>query len=145
MSTSAPATRVLAVDFGHKRIGLALSDPGRTLAFPRETLERGANADLFARLQTLVAAQQVGQLVVGLPVGLEGQETETTAAARSFGKKLAKALGLPLAFVDERLSSAEAETRLRDAGLDGRQRKKALDAQAAALILETYLQSLPTP
>jgi len=131
--------RALGIDFGLKRMGLAVSDPAGTMAFPRETLVRTDNAALFARLQALITAEKIEVLVVGLPLSMDGEETTTSGQARKFGRKLAAATGLPLHFVDERLTSAEAAERLKEAGTRRGQVKGALDAVAATIILEAYL------
>src|SRR5271168_3677441 len=100
--------RVLAIDYGRRRLGLALSDEGRMLATPVETLERVNRRYDVARLKRLVREQGVGQLVVGLPLRLDGTAGDMAAEAREFAARMAKALGLPVALVDERLTSWEA-------------------------------------
>jgi putative holliday junction resolvase len=151
--------RVLAIDYGRRRLGLALSDEGRILARPLETLVRvNRRADL-ARLRQIVCEQDVGQLVVGLPLLLDGTAGEMAAEARGFAARIAKALGLPVALVDERLTSWEAsEGRDRSPtkeSFSGSRRARGaargaaskahggpdgVDSLAAALILEEYLR-----
>lgn len=138
--------RVLAIDFGTKKLGLALSDPEGRFALPRGILPREGEAGrTFAELARLAAEERVETLVVGLPLGLDGSETETTRQARNFGNKLAARLSLPVHFVDERLSSAEARSRLAETGTRGKKAKARLDAEAAALILESFLASRRSP
>lgn len=130
--------KYLALDYGTKKIGLAVGGPGG-LAFPREVVAVTTREKTLARLAGMAEAEGVGALVVGLPLALDGSETLTTRQAKNFGNKLAARTGLAVFFVDERLSTAEADERLKQAGLGGHARKKARDAQAAAVILETFL------
>jgi putative Holliday junction resolvase len=137
--------RVLALDVGERRIGLAISDPSRTLARPLRTLtRRGPLAVVVAELAAQVAAlaaedDGVGTIVIGLPRALDGRETAQTSRVRALADALAAAVALPIAFQDERLSSREAESRLALREPDWRKRKQALDAAAAAVILQDYL------
>jgi putative Holliday junction resolvase len=137
------AVKRLGVDFGLKRIGLAVSDPVTGLVFPRPALVRTDNERTFATLVDLVRREAIGEIVVGLPYMLDGEESLTTRQARNFADKLAKATGLPVCFADETLTSAEAESRLKEAGISGKKLKTALDSQAAVLILESYLVRQP--
>jgi putative Holliday junction resolvase len=137
---SAPP-RLLGVDFGHVRVGLAVSDPDRKIAFPLTTYERrGRDADA-AYFRTLVAEEAVGGLVVGLPVHLSGEEGKKAAEARAFGAWLAEATGLPVVFWDERFTTVEAESALWDAGLTHKQRKARRDRVAAQILLQAYLDA----
>lgn len=134
--------RALGVDVGERRIGVALSDPTRTLASPLATLtrRRGKRAPL-GELAELAAAHGVAQLVVGLPLDLSGHETEWTREVRSLGEALSRRTGLPVDFVDERMTSVRAEREIRGSGLprSRREEKGRVDAAAAALILQTWL------
>jgi putative Holliday junction resolvase len=129
--------RWLGIDYGTRKLGLALSDPGGSMAFPRGVLEKLDNEQLYGDLLRLIREEGVEGLVVGLPLRLDGQESLTTRQARNFGNRLAARAGLEVCFVDERLTTAEAESLLREAGASGR--KDVRDAQAAALILESHL------
>lgn len=133
--------RILGIDFGLKRVGLALCDPTETLATPYGTIERTTRERLFADIAATVEREGVEAVVVGLPLGLDGRDTESTRQARNFAESLARRFGLPVHLADERLSSAEAEASLKETGLCSRKRKKVLDSQAAALILQGWLQS----
>lgn len=137
-------SRVLALDFGTRRIGVAVSDPTRTIASPLTTLTRRAGKrPPWAEISRLVAELEVGELVVGLPLDLAGNEGEWAAEVRAFGAELARRTGLPVRWVDERLSSVEAERVVRGMGLKRSQRedKARIDAMAAALILQGFLES----
>jgi putative holliday junction resolvase len=134
----------MGVDFGHKRIGVAVSDPSNTIAVPLETLTRRAGKrPPLARLAEMAAAHDVGHLVVGLPLALDGTETEWCAEVRRMAAELAGRVDAPVAFVDERLTSVRAERAVRGAGLRKREREKKgrVDAAAAQLILQAWLDN----
>ncbi|MDP2957534.1 MAG: Holliday junction resolvase RuvX [Longimicrobiales bacterium] len=134
--------RVLGVDFGERRIGLALSDPTGTIATPLETLSRRAGKrPPLARMEDLAHVHEVTRLVVGLPLDLRGRETPWCAEVRAMGDELARRLAVPVAYVDERLTSVRAERAVRGIGLRKSQReeKGRVDAAAAALILQAWL------
>ncbi|HEU5208596.1 MAG TPA: Holliday junction resolvase RuvX [Longimicrobiales bacterium] len=137
--------RILAVDYGERRIGVALSDPLRMIATPLPTLlrKRGKRPPVQAILD-IVQANGVDALVVGLPLTLEGTESEWTLEVRAFGETLARRSGLPVTFVDERMSSVAAERAVRGLGLPKheRERKDRIDAAAAVLILQAHLDAL---
>ncbi len=131
--------RLLGVDHGRVRIGLAISDPDRKFAFPLTTVhcqDRGRDANT---LRTLVVAENVVGLVVGLPVRLDGTEGDAAAMVREFGTWLGEITGLPVVYFDERYSSVEAEHALWDAGLTHKKRKARRDRVAAQFLLQGYL------
>jgi putative Holliday junction resolvase len=135
--------RVLGVDVGARRLGLALSDDTATLARPWQVIPAGAtphgSAAAIAALLTPSTDAQIGAIVVGLPRRLSGEDTDQTAAARETAAALAQLTGLAVHLQDERLSSLEAESRLALREKNWRKRKKKLDAAAAAVILQDYL------
>lgn len=136
--------RALGVDFGERRIGLAVSDPTNTLATPLETLMRRAGKrPPLKRMAEIAAEHDVGQIVVGLPVGLDGSENEWCAEVREVGRKLGERLEAPVAFVDERMTSVRAERAVRSVGLpkSSREEKERVDAAAAQLILQAWLDN----
>ena len=138
----ARSLRALGIDYGLKRIGLAVSDPTGTIATPLETLQRRAGKrPPLARLERLGRELSVEQLVVGLPLGLDGEETEWCAEVRSVGEQLSGRLGVPVSFVDERMTSVRAQRAVRSVGLprQERERKERVDAAAAQLILQAWL------
>jgi putative Holliday junction resolvase len=132
--------KLLGVDFGLKRVGLALAEARGRVVLPLATIERTTREALFGEILRLVREHAVDRIVVGLPLDLEGRQTLTTRQARNFAESLARRVDLPVDFADERLSSFEAEDRLREAGLHGEKLQGKLDGQAAALILENYLE-----
>lgn len=139
--------RALGIDFGERRIGLALSDPTGTLASPLETMERrvGKRPPL-TRLEEVARRNEVEALVVGLPLDLQGRETEWCAQVRSMGDELGRRLAVPVAYMDERLTSVRAERTIRSLDLPKRRReeKGRVDAAAAALILQAWLDRRTT-
>lgn len=136
--------RTLAIDFGLKRIGLAMSDPQGRMALPYATLVKKDNARLLAQLQDILDQEGVQRLVVGLPLGLNGEETLSTRQAQNFAHRLGKAASLPVYLQDETLSSSEAAHRLHESGLRGRRQKAVLDQMAAVVILESFLEQQQT-
>jgi putative holliday junction resolvase len=136
--------RVLGVDVGARRIGLAISDATRTLARPLATLTVADELDAVDRLSATIAAlateeDGLERIVVGLPASLDGVPNAATARVSAFIAALKGRTPLPIATEDERLSSREAESRLAVRERDWRARKKKLDAAAAAVILQDYL------
>lgn len=135
---SAAAGRILGLDLGSKRIGLALSEG--EVALPEGALERkGLDADLSA-LGTLVRDRGVVRIVVGLPIHMNGRRGPEAAAAELFAAKLREATGLPVDLEDERWTSREAERALRDTGGRRGAPRGRVDAVAASLLLRSYLE-----
>jgi putative Holliday junction resolvase len=132
---------VLGLDLGARRIGLAISDQAARIALPEGYLDRkGLEKDLDA-LQALVSERAVTCIVVGLPRRLDGSEGAGAEAARRFAAALSEKTALPVELQDERLTTAEAERILREAPARQRRgRKQKLDAMAATLLLDTYLE-----
>jgi putative holliday junction resolvase len=134
-------TRILGLDYGTRRVGAALSDPGRTIAFPVETyVLRGPEPDA-RHFRELVQENDVERIVVGLPLHLSGREGQIASLARSFGEWLASATARPIVFFDERFSTFEAEEKLLGAGLTRRKRKGIRDKLAAQIMLQSYLDA----
>lgn len=133
--------RYLGIDFGLKRVGLALTDSGGTMAFPFRTLIRTTRKQFFEDLLAVIAEEKVEGVVLGLPLDLEGQETETTRQVINFKNSLARRIDLPVFLVNEALSSFEAEQALSMAGMKKKKQKPVLDQMAAVIILESFLAS----
>jgi putative Holliday junction resolvase len=134
--------RVLGIDFGERRVGLALSDPSATIATPLPTIVRRAGKrPPVAAVVEIIQQNDVERAVVGLPLNLSGEETEWTAQVREFGKKVSERAGIPVDFLDERLTSVQAERAVRSIGLkrSEREQKGRIDAAAAVLLLQTFL------
>jgi putative Holliday junction resolvase len=141
--------RALGIDFGERRIGLALSDPTGTIASPLPTLKRRrGKRPPFAAIEELAKEHGVATLVVGLPLSLDGEDSAWTKEVREMGKKLSERTGLPVHFLDERFTSVRAEKALRAIGLPKhkREEKARVDAAAAVLILQAWLdRRAPAP
>ena len=135
-------TRALGLDFGRRRIGVARSDASGTLASPVTTLVRRLNRrPPYRELVDLAREAEAEVLVMGLPLELDGSENAWCGEVRDAGEKIASRMELPIAFVDERLTSVQAEEAIRGAGLrrSDREDKARIDAAAAALILQSWL------
>ncbi|MDR2838587.1 MAG: Holliday junction resolvase RuvX [Azonexus sp.] len=144
-----PEGTVLAFDFGLKRIGVATGERLIGSAHPLMVIAAESNEERLAAISRLIAEWQPSLLVVGLPVHVDGTAHETTQLAIKFGERLQKRFQLPLSYADERLTSRDAEARLRETGRNSRAAKPLLDAVAAQLILETWFESpahvIPAP
>jgi putative Holliday junction resolvase len=141
--------RVLGLDLGTRTIGLALSDVGRQIATPYETVKRTKLKADIERIRAIVAKEGVGGLVLGLPLNMDGSEGPRCQATRQFAADLGKAIDLPICFWDERLSTFAAENLLIEGGMSRRKRRQVIDKVAAAVILQGCLDHVvrrrPTP
>jgi putative Holliday junction resolvase len=131
--------RYLGIDVGRARIGVALADAVLRTATPLRVIQRRSDAADLAVLAALAAEFEVTQAVVGLPLNMDGSEGPSADFARRFAQKVGETLRTPVALQDERLSTFEAEARLRERGLDSRESRKQVDAEAAAVILQAWL------
>ncbi len=137
---SAP-TRLLGVDYGSVRIGLAVSDPERKIASPLGTYTR-RNPERDGRyFRDLAQGEEIAQIVVGLPIHLDGHEGQKAVETRAFGNWLAEVTGLPVVFWDERFTTMEAEEHLWAAGLTHKRRRSRRDQVAAQIMLQSYLDA----
>lgn len=128
--------RVLALDFGTKRIGIAISDENRKIAFPRGYVSPKQRGELIQ----LIGNEAVEQVLIGLPKSLSGKETKSTKAVREFARWLRQNTQVKIEFVDERFSTREAEQKLREAGTSSKNRKTKIDSVSAYVLLEAYLK-----
>lgn len=131
--------RVLALDIGERRIGVAVSDETGILAQPLTVIQRQGAVRDAQRIAQLVREQGAETVVVGLPVTLRGEQAQAVEKVQAFVSQLRDVLGLPIVLVDERLSSVEADRRMREADVRRGERRQSVDAVAAALILGRYL------
>ncbi len=130
------------MDYGERRVGLALSDPRAIIATPLPTLaRRKGKRPPVAAVARVAEEHDVAGLVIGLPLDLSGEETDWTREVRAFGERLSERTGLPVAYQDERMTSVRAESAVRSLGLskEKREQKERIDAAAAVLILQAYL------
>ncbi len=132
--------RWLAIDHGTKNIGLAFSDEGEILAFPFEVWPNQGDA-VLTRIARLAKEEGVQALLVGLPRHKDGNESATAPLARAFGTALGELTGLPLLFLDEHLTSMEADRLLAQRGVKAKDRKAKLDAAAAAVMLQELIET----
>jgi putative holliday junction resolvase len=140
-----PGERLLGLDVGTKTIGLALSDVERCVASPLETIRRTKFSADVRRLLEIAEEQGVGGLVVGLPVNMDGSEGPRAQSVRAFVRNLLALTAMPVAFWDERLSTAAAERALLEADLSRKRRAVLIDKTAAALILQGALDRMNYP
>ena len=131
---------VLAFDFGEKRIGVAVGEWALAQAHPLTTIRSEANAERFAAIAALIDEWRPVSLVVGLPVALDGTAHAMSARCTRFANQLRGRFGLPVDYAEERLTSVEAEEKLRENGKRGRGAKEHLDAMAAQIILQCYFE-----
>jgi putative Holliday junction resolvase len=133
---------VLAFDFGERRIGIAVGEHLINSANPLTTIDNESNEVRFATITQLMNEWQPKLLVVGLPLSLDGSETEVTQLCKKFARRLNGRFNLPVIMIDERYSSAEASQLLNETGIKGRAQKTMLDQVAAQTILRSYFDSL---
>ena len=134
--------RVLGVDVGTVRVGLALSDPTGTLASPLETLKRAKNQSDLDRLAALVVEHEVTEVVVGEPVHLSGASGASAEDAANYAQELADRIpDVPVILIDERLSTVTAASHLREGGIDSRKQRAVIDQAAAVVILQQFLDA----
>lgn len=131
--------KTMGIDFGLARIGVALSDDTKFLASPYLTYKRKTEQEDLSYFVNLINEKKVDEIVCGLPYNMQGEEQEIAQKTREFMQKLRDLTNLKIEFVDERLSSAMAEEMLRETEKDWKKRKEKLDAVAASIILQDYL------
>lgn len=136
-----PPGRIAGIDYGSVRLGIAITDPDQTLASPLETYTRRGPRQDAEHMRRLVAEQGVVRFVVGLPVHLDGCESEKSREARALADWLREVTGLSVELFDERFTSVEADALLRQADLKGRRRRRRLDMLAAQVMLSAYLEA----
>lgn len=135
--------RYLGIDLGRATVGLALADDVLRTATPLHTIRRSGEASDLEALRRVVEEYEVETVIVGLPLNMDGTEGPSARLARTWAKRLEGTLGLPIELRDERLSTFEAEQRLRERGLTARDQRAVIDAEAAAVILQSWLDERP--
>jgi putative Holliday junction resolvase len=135
------ASRILAIDYGSRRMGLAVSDPLGITAQGIETMQRKNKRTDFAHLQGVIRDYEVREIVLGLPLKMSGEHGPQSDKVTGFAEELRQKFNLPVHLWDERLTSAEANRVLREAELSIQKRARAVDRMAAVLILQSFLQS----
>lgn len=137
--------RCLGLDIGDRWIGVALSDPGGILATPFGIIERTDDGQALAAIADIINKQQVGQVVVGLPLSLDGTLSGQAEKVNDFAQKLSEHIKIPVEFRDERLTTVMAQRLMRASGGKKGRGKTRYDSQAAALILQNYLDESHPP
>ncbi|HEY6274666.1 MAG TPA: Holliday junction resolvase RuvX [Terriglobales bacterium] len=136
--------RILAIDYGARRMGLAVSDPLGITAQGLDTLERKNKRTDFAHLESTIRQHEVKEIVLGYPLRMSGEAGIQSQKVAEFAEKLRQRFHLPVHLWDERLTSAEANRLLREAEVSSRKRAQAVDRMAAVLILQSFLQARAT-
>lgn len=134
--------RILALDHGTKRIGVAVSDETKTIAQPLEYIPAEPFADLLARLKQLIREREIDLILIGLPRNMNGSYGPAALKVQAFTAALQNAVTVPIKMVDERLTSAQANRVLIQGNVRRKQRKEKVDQMAAAILLQTYLDGL---
>ena len=134
--------RILGLDYGERRIGVALSDPLKIIARPLITIDKKKINDYFSKILEIINNNNVSKVVVGLPLTLKGDNSKQTDDVISFVNELRVKIQLPIITIDERLSSTAAEKSLRNQGIKTGYNKELIDVTAAAIFLQEYLDSL---
>jgi putative Holliday junction resolvase len=134
-------TRILGLDIGERRIGVAVSDPTKTLARPVTTVVRASREADFHAISRLIKEYDVDRVIVGLPLSLDGTEGPQAQRIRRYAKRLEAQVAVPLGFWDERYSTVMAAEILGTKGRRGRKAREEIDATAAAVILQSYLDA----
>jgi putative Holliday junction resolvase len=137
-----PGQRLLGLDVGAKTIGIALSDVGRMIASPTTTIRRRKFRDDVVQLKALVAEHDIGALIIGLPINMDGSEGPRCQSVRQFAANVLEVIDIPAALWDERLSTVAAERALLEADMSRKRRAEVIDKMAAAVILQGALDFL---
>ncbi|MCD8479497.1 MAG: Holliday junction resolvase RuvX [Candidatus Cloacimonetes bacterium] len=132
----------MALDYGTKRIGVAISDPLQLFAKPHSVIPNTNPEDVLIAIQALINSQSVELIVLGMPYAIDGSHTPKTIETEEFAKILKESLTIPVYTWDERYSSQEAEAELRTMGKSWQDARKMVDAMAAAMILKSYLENV---
>ena len=131
--------RIMAIDYGLKRVGVAITDPQGTIAQPLLTIEPKSDFDLIKRLKCIAQENEVGVIVLGNPISLRGEPTKMSKRIERFSRKLRKSVEIEVVMWDERYISKYAANRMRNLGISSK--KEDIDRIAAAIILDEYLES----
>ncbi len=133
--------RAMALDLGSKRIGIAVCDPTRTIAQSYEVLKRSSRKADYARYQEIIAQEEITLLVVGLPTRSDGSDSDTAVWIRNYIAEFSLQITIPIEFWDESYTTVLAEESLRQRGTRGKKARARVDAVAAAIILQSYLDA----
>jgi putative Holliday junction resolvase len=137
--------RILALDYGTRRIGVAVSDESKLLALPLEYIPADPFANVLARLRELIREKEIGLILVGMPRNMDGSYGPAAQKVQAFVAALKEAIPMPIQTWDERLTTVQANRFLREAGYRRQKQRQRVDQTAAAILLQSYLDSLEQP
>lgn len=136
--------RIFSIDYGEKRIGLALSDPMKVIASPLKTIQAGkTDLETLTLLIKEISTHEIELILIGLPLHLSNRESKTSLLVRTLASSLEKAINIPVTLWDERLTSKQVERVMIEGNVKRKKRKNHLDTLSATLILQSYLDTLP--
>jgi len=133
--------KILAIDFGERRIGIAISDRKQTFAFPKLTIDTSKTPNFLQKIQALVKKENIGKIVIGNPVKIDGKDSNKSKKIKAFSEKIKKMVDVPIQFWDESYTTEKAKNILHRSGKSFKENKYKLDQIAASLILEEYLEN----
>ncbi len=133
--------RIMGIDYGEVRVGIALSDPLQIISRPYKVL-KNSDDSLFIELNEIIKSENVGKIILGLPLNLEGKDSQKTLEVRKFAEELQKKVPVPVEFFDERYTTVEANEVLKSMGINIRESRKVIDKIAASLILKSFLENI---
>jgi len=131
--------RLMAIDFGEVRIGIALSDPLQIIAKPFEVIKNSNDEKVWNRLKQIIDEKTVGRIILGLPLNLKGEDTQKTLEVRNFASELKKRIKIPIIFQDERYTSVDANEALKAMGYTIKESREVIDMVAASIILKNFM------
>lgn len=134
--------RLLAIDYGEKRLGLAISDPNQIISKPLKTIILSDSKYIYNELEKIISDYEIQKLIIGLPVGMNGKNTQQTRKVEAFREFLQNKIDIPIILFDERLSSVSAKKSLISQGVKTGHNKSKIDQTAAAIFLQHFLDTL---
>ena len=134
--------RLLAIDYGEKRLGLAISDPNQIISKPLKTIILSDSQYIYNELEKIISDYEIQKLIIGLPLGMDGKKTHQTSKVEAFEEDLQNKISIPVILFDERLSSVSAKKSLISQGIKTGHNKSKIDQTAAAIFLQHYLDTL---
>tara|TARA_Y100000768_G_C23892837_1_gene641026 strand:+ start:684 stop:1100 length:417 start_codon:yes stop_codon:yes gene_type:complete len=134
--------RLLAIDYGEKRLGLAISDPNQIISKPLKTIILSDSQYIYNELEKIISDYEIQKLIIGLPIGMDGKNTQQTSKVEAFKENLQNKIGIPIILFDERLSSVSAKKSLISQGIKTGHNKSKIDQTAAAIFLQHFLDTL---
>ena len=134
--------RLLAIDYGEKRLGLAISDPNQIISKPLKTIILSDSQYIYNELEKIISDYEIQKLIIGLPLGMDGKNTQQTSKVEAFKEDLQHKISIPVILFDERLSSVSAKKSLISQGIKAGHNKSKIDQAAAAIFLQHFLDTL---